>query len=291
MIQATMEEVQSKNREIYSQTAGAVWQLAVYDGLHEGWEFLNLGGRQMLDRIARSAGLTPGKRVLELCAGQAAPARYLARHYGCHVTAVEMNPGQVSAARARIAELDSRTAGLIELIEGDVLEYAPGSLNDLVFCMDSAMLIPDPRRLLGVAHNALLPGGTLELITIGAGAAVDDRIRSFAWDVDGMVSLLGMDEWIRLLESAGFTAVEGEDITPLAVEASRRLDVSLAENCDAITRTEGIETWQGWMNVGSVYLGAFMSNSLSYLRLRAARVYLKNKDGNRREEAKSAIRL
>src|SRR5690348_10000477 len=117
MIQTCRDEIIQKNREIYSETSSAVWQIAVYGGLHGGWEFLNLGGARALERIVHSAGHIAGKRVLELCAGQAAPARYLAQVYGCHVTAVEMNPGQVVNARARVAELDEGTAELIEIVE------------------------------------------------------------------------------------------------------------------------------------------------------------------------------
>ena len=45
-------EVLQKNREIYSETSSPVWYLAVYGPAHDGWEFINLGGRQVLDRLA-----------------------------------------------------------------------------------------------------------------------------------------------------------------------------------------------------------------------------------------------
>src|SRR5271165_472701 len=269
MIQTCQEEIVRKNREIYSETSSIVWQTAVYGGLHEGWEFLNLGGSRALEIIAESAGEIKGKCVLELCAGQAAPARYLASKYGCRVTAVEMNPGQVANARARVAELDEETAALVEIVEADVLSYEPARSYDVVFSMDSAMLIPDVPRLLEVSRQALRAGGRMELITIGAGPFVDEKTRAFAWDIDGMLSLLSMGEWVRLFQEAGFSAIGGEDITTLAIENSKKLDAALLENRDAIERAEGRETFLGWMNVGAAYLAAFSRGSLSYLHLSA----------------------
>ena len=110
----------------------------------------------------------------------------------------------------------------------------------------------------------------MELITIGAGPFVDEKTRAFAWDIDGMLSLLSIGEWVRLFEEAGFGAIGGEDITTLAIENSKKLDAALLENRDAIERAEGRETFLGWMNVGAAYLAAFSRGSLSYLHLSAA---------------------
>jgi cyclopropane fatty-acyl-phospholipid synthase-like methyltransferase len=270
MIQTCQEEIIRKNREIYSETSSMVWQVAVYGGLHGGWEFLNLGGSRALEIIAQSTGGIKGKRVLELCAGQAAPARYLAHKYGCRVTAVEMNPGQVANARARVAELDEETAALVEIVEADVLSYQPSDAFEVVFSMDSAMLIPDLPRLLEVSSRALRAGGRMELITIGAGPFMDEKTRAFAWDIDGMLSLLTMGEWVRLFEEAGFSAIRAEDITALAIENSKKLDAALLENREEIERAEGRETFLGWMNVGAAYLAAFSRGSLSYLHVSAS---------------------
>lgn len=271
MIQTCREQIAVKNREIYSETSSAVWRIAVYGGLHGGWEFLNLGGRGALERIAESARVAPGVRVLELCAGQAAPARYLAHHYGCRVTAVEINPGQVANARARLAELDPQTAALVDIVEADVLSYEPSTSYDLVFSMDSAMLIPDLPQLLEVSHRALRPGGRMELITIGAGPFIDDKTRSFAWEIDGMLSLFTMAEWMSMFEQTEFTAIRGEDITALAIANSKKLDAALLQNRDAIERAEGRESFLGWLNVGAVYLSAFSREHLSYLHLSASK--------------------
>jgi sarcosine/dimethylglycine N-methyltransferase len=60
------EEILLKN-QIYNHAADPLWRLAVYEPVHDGWEFTNMGGRQVLDFIGMQAGLDSGKEVLESC--------------------------------------------------------------------------------------------------------------------------------------------------------------------------------------------------------------------------------
>src|SRR5437667_4079033 len=138
---ATSDLIRQKNNELYDETSGRVWQLAVYDGLHDGWEFINLGGKQILRSMAARADLGPAKRVLELCCGQAATCRYLADTYGCEVTGVEMNPRQVEKARAHLSSAAPHVANRVEIVLDNVVDWRPRQLYDAVISIDSFVLI------------------------------------------------------------------------------------------------------------------------------------------------------
>jgi sarcosine/dimethylglycine N-methyltransferase len=257
-------EIARKNRELYDETSGPVWQLAVYEPVHGGWEFINLGGRAILDELAGRAGLGPGDSVVELCSGQGATCRYLAGRYGCDVTGVEMNPRQVERARRRLGEEAPGVAARVRFVESDVLAWRPERAFDAALSIDSMMLIGDVPGALANAHAALRPGGRLLVVTIAAGPRVDEELRRLAWETDGMISLLAAEEHARMMREAGFEGVETEDFTPLAVESSQKMAAALEGRRDELVRAEGEEGYRGWRELGLVYLDAFRDRKLTY---------------------------
>lgn len=257
-------EIARKNRELYDETSGPVWQLAVYGPVHDGWEFINLGGRVILDELGNRAGLGPGDAVVELCSGQGATCRYLAERFGCDVTGVEMNPRQVERARRRLAEGPAGAAARVRFVEADVLGWREPGAFDAAVSLDSMMLIGDVPRALANARASLRPGGRLMVVTIAAGPRLDEGLRRLAWETDGMVSLLAAEDYAGLFREAGFERVETVDFTPLAVESSLKMAEALEGRRDELVRAEGEEGYRGWRELGQVYLDAFRERKLTY---------------------------
>src|SRR5206468_362678 len=54
------------------------------------------GGLKAVDELARRAGITAASRVLDVCAGLAGPARFLASRRGCRVLALELHAGRAA---------------------------------------------------------------------------------------------------------------------------------------------------------------------------------------------------
>lgn len=257
-------EIIRKNRELYDETFSAVWQYAVYGALHGGWEFINLGGRRMLDEIARRTSLGPRGVVLELCSGQGAACRYLAEFYGCSVTGVEINSMQTARARALLQKSAPRVAERVRLVEGDVMQWRDPGSYDVVFSLDSMMLIPRLKSVFENAFDSLRERGMMAFATIVAGERADDRIRSFVWKNDGMINLLSHDEYEGLLLDAGFEQVESKDFTELSTCASETmrdaLEELINEGVDAVDIAEYVEG----LEVNDIYLSGFRSGKLGY---------------------------
>ena len=124
------------------------------------------GGLPVTIRLAELAGLAQPsradrrRRVLDVGGGLGGPARTLAAHYGCLVTALDLTPSYVEVA----AEL-TRRVGLADRVThlmGDALDlpFDDGSF-DIVWTQNSGMNIADKRRLYSGFHRVLRPGGML----------------------------------------------------------------------------------------------------------------------------------
>lgn len=267
----TRETLLRKNRELYDSTSDPMWRIVAYEPLHAGWEFINLGGCWLLDETARRAPLTAASRVLDLCCGQGAAARYLADRTGCAVVGLDLNAAQIRAARARLLQPSRFRTLRVSYFQADALEWRDAIAYDTVICLDALMLIPDANALLETARAALRPGGMLTLSTIGAGTALDDRLRRFAWEVDGMATLPATRELDSALAAAGFSRIEVEDITPRAIAASETMRAALDGSRSLLVASHGERAWAGWYQTNDVYLGAFASGALRYLFATALR--------------------
>jgi SAM-dependent methyltransferase len=249
-----------QNRELYDDTFGRVWKEAIFDGLHQGREFINLGGAPLLRAIAGRLRLTSASRVLELCSGPGAVAVHLASLYQCSVTGIDINPKQVAHARAISRRLAGRTSRLT-FINADACAWRSRSRYDAVVSVDGFMLLPSPAAALQVAYDSLLDGGRVCVATLAAGRRLDESTRRFAAELDGMVNLRSQREYERLMRAAGLSGVRVVDLTPMAVRASVKM----------LRCLERVDAGDGWIRVSQRYLDAFLDDRLRYLLVSGSR--------------------
>lgn len=267
--QVSDAELLEKNR-IYDTASDDIWRRVVYDPVHDGWEFTNMGGSHVLDCVGRLAETSPGRRVVELCSGLGDTCRYLARKFDCHVTGVELNQRQIERAREKVAE-DAAVAGRIDFVESDVRSWEPAQPFDVAFSLDSLMLVKDVEGLLPKVHSALRPGGAVALAEMTAGPKVTDELLKFVWELDGMITVPTPDEYVAMLEGAGFSDVVVCDLTGLAADCFARMSGALREQQDALLKTVGAAEHEGWIKLTDFYYRCFLDGRFTYSLVTARR--------------------
>lgn len=189
-------------------------ELAATDQFHGG-------GLSMTIRLAELAGLAqPGgadqtRRVLDVGGGLGGPARTLAAHYGCVVTALDLTRSyvEVAAELTRRVGLEDRVTHLV----GDALDlpFTDGSF-DIVWTQNSGMNIADKRRLYAGFHRVLRPGGTLAFQEPMAGELQPLHYPVMWAETPSMSHLVQPDEVRGILEALGFEAREWKSVTDVA---------------------------------------------------------------------------
>lgn len=170
------------------------------------------GGVAAVATLARLAGVGPGTRVLDVCAGLGGPARFLAARRGCRVVAVELH-----ARRAAGAARLTRAVGLgsrVRVARGDAtaLPLARGSF-DACLLEEGLLHVEDKAAALRECHRVLVPGGRLAFTDwiarprLGHG----ERARLRAWMA--ATTLPTLDGYRDLLGRAGFGAIETEEVS------------------------------------------------------------------------------
>lgn len=269
MLQVTDAEVAAKNR-IYDGAATDLWRLLVYEPVHSGWAFANIGGAQALDAIARVSRLSVRSRVLELCCGIGDTCRYIAERTGATVVGVDINASQISAARSRF-EARPLARGRVELVHADVRSFEADQPFDLVYAMDSLVLVPDLACMLARARQLVRPGGWFAAAEVMAGPRLTSRFRQYVWDEDGFINLLQPSAYAALIEGAGFagatTALHNHD----AARCFQTIWRETGRHREQIIAACGGRAYDEWRRLAAIYARAFRERWLSYVWLHARR--------------------
>src|SRR5258705_6651148 len=120
------------------------------------------GGLEAVEALGRRAGIDASSRVLDVCAGLAGPARFMARRWGARVTGVDLNPDRAAGARRLSAAVG--LDALVRMVRGDaqVLPFR-GQAFTAVVSQEGLLHVPDKATTLAECRRVLLPGGRLAL--------------------------------------------------------------------------------------------------------------------------------
>jgi ubiquinone/menaquinone biosynthesis C-methylase UbiE len=177
------------------------------------------GQRPATIRLAELVGFTGTERVLDVGSGLGGPSRYLAWHYGCRVSGVDL-----TAEFVRIAETLTRLTGLVGRVDyrqGSALDLPFEDVSfDVVWSQNVAMNIADRDRLYAEMHRVLKPGGKLGLQEIAAGPGGPPHY-PVQWARTPDISFLYSQQATRAkLEMAGFRVLVWQDTTATALASA-----------------------------------------------------------------------
>jgi len=170
------------------------------------------GGLAAVDELARRAGITARSRVLDVCAGLAGPARFLASRRGCRVVALELHAGRAAGA-ARLSRLVGLGARVL-VVRGDatVLPFAEHAFDACV-SQEALLHIADKLTVLEGCRRALVPGGRLAFTDWIARPGLGERERGRLREWMAATTVQSLQSYRALLGRAGFVAVEAEDLS------------------------------------------------------------------------------
>ena len=179
------------------------------------------GGLEAVEALARRARIDAASRVLDVCAGLAGPARFIARRWGARVTGLDLNPERAAGARRLTARVG--LGRLVRMVRGDAesLPFGPAAFTAVV-SQEGLLHVPDKGRVLAECRRVLLPGGRIAFSDWIATARLDDGERRRLEEWMAAVTLQSIEGYKSLLARAGFGAIEAEDLSAEWVGILRR---------------------------------------------------------------------
>lgn len=199
------------------------------------------GGLAANAALADAAGMKPGDRVADFCAGLGGPARWWAHVRGVHVTGVDLSPDRVAGARALTALVG--LSDRVEVIEGSVAAAPlPDAAFDAVVSQEALLHVPPRAAALAEAFRVLKPGGRLALTDVVARGALAKADAELIERGLQMVALFSPDDYRAALAAAGFVEIETVDLTAAWAEILKErlaMYLALREETAAAGRPQG----------------------------------------------------
>ena len=162
----TYSEVVETARSYYNSDDADNFYFHVWGGedIHIGLyarpdEAIGDASRRTVERMASLVkGLGPQSRVLDMGAGYGGAARYLAKTFGCRVTA--LNLSEKENERNREMSREQGLDHLIEVVDGSFEAVPTGDAAfDLVWSQDAILHSGYRERVIGEMARVLRPGG------------------------------------------------------------------------------------------------------------------------------------
>jgi SAM-dependent methyltransferase len=204
---AALRAVQSEDAPVTPDTLAAV------DHFHRR-------GLAATRELATLLGPRPGEHVLDIGCGIGGPARWVAAHFGCQVTGVDLTPEYCRAAE--VLNVMTGMVNQVRILEGDAIALPFDDAGfDQAYSHSVAMNVADKIGFYREVHRVLKPGGRFALSLIGAGPAGTPHMPA-PWAEEPASSFLSSpDQTQRELIAAGFEIVSFQDITAEAVAQQR----------------------------------------------------------------------
>ena len=171
--------------------------------------------------LAKSIGLRPGMRVLDVGCGVGGPMRLVAKQFGAHLVGLNNNAYQLGKCEAynRAAGLQHQT----EILQGDFMQIpATAASFDAAYQIEATAHAPDKEGAFAEIWRVLRPGGTFggyEWCMTPRYNAEDPDHQAIKKDIEtgnGLPDIALFDDVLRALQNVGFEVIESFDAADAA---------------------------------------------------------------------------
>lgn len=115
---------------------------------------------QLIEHLARVAGISPGSRILDVGCGFGASSIYLTKNYNAEATGITISPVQVEIANQ--ASVAQKANAKFLLMDAQAMNFDHSF--DVVWSVESISHYQDREKFFASAAKLLKPGGTLAII-------------------------------------------------------------------------------------------------------------------------------
>lgn len=162
------------------------------------------GGFALTKEIVRNLSIQESDRILDAGCGTGQTAAFLARTYGCHVTALDQHPVMIDKARKRLMN-----EGLsVDLVEGKIESSSlrAGSFDWII--AESVTIFTAIQQTVHQYARLLRRGGTLLDLEMSTAASFSGNEMKRFQEVYGIDHIPEVEEWGNICREAGFQTVE-----------------------------------------------------------------------------------
>ena len=177
----------------------------------------HIGGRQASEEFIDQLELSVNNHVLDVGCGIGGTSRFVASHFGCRVTGIDLTPEFVSTGQSLCDWVG--LAGQVKLTQGDATEMPFNDESfDAAFMLHVGMNIANKNGLFAEVYRLIKPGAVFGVYDV---MQTSDEALTYPvpWSTTSDTSALATQEqYIEALGQAGFDIIKIRDRREFAAE-------------------------------------------------------------------------
>ncbi|MFD3445688.1 class I SAM-dependent methyltransferase [Microbacteriaceae bacterium 4G12] len=161
------------------------------------------GGFMLTKQTLQSVYISPSTRVLDVGCGTGRTAVYIAKLYGCPVTALDNHRFMLEKAQKHI----QREGVPVRLVEGNVEQLPFHSDSFDIALSESVLIFTDSTKALQELYRVLSHTGKAIIIEMTVERLLHPKEKEEIQGVYGVQDILTERQWVEKLYQAGFSRV------------------------------------------------------------------------------------
>ena len=262
------ESVVSSTKAYYDGPADQIYRTIWGDNLHLGVPCGNdcphpEAMEHTNEIMAKAVDLKPETKVLDLGCGYGSTARFLAAHYGCHVTGTNISEKELELGRERALEEGLEELVVFEYGDFHDLKYDDNSF-DVVWSQESFLHGADKSRILAECQKVLVPGGTLVFTDILVRSGTPDSDRERIYDRVKSPDMWDFGDYRQALETLNLKVTLEEDWSNHVARSYGWVRDQVLANRGELLKLVDAETIDGTVNALSFWVDAAQANKIGW---------------------------
>ena len=216
------------------------------------------GGKRTIRRIARSLGVGPDTKVLEIGSNTGFTSIELVKITGCSAVGIDVNESAVAAARENAANLAGDLSERIVFHVADARDLPfPSTQFDLIICGGANTFIQERDQAFAEYHRVLRPYGFVSITNLYYDTEPAAELSADLSDILGFeVPAHGLTDWLRILSPDGWELYD-VSTTKLTARPTHVIDEYVDTLCNYrladVPQAERAKITQQWRHVMHVF--------------------------------------
>ena len=118
----------------------------------------HMGGQKATRELVESCHIDQNKSLLVIGCGIGSSLVYIAKHFGCQITAIDISEGMIAKAKERIKKHGLEGKIIIKVADAQKLPFENNSF-DAVICESVIAFLPDKQKGMKEFFRVTQPGG------------------------------------------------------------------------------------------------------------------------------------
>ena len=181
------------------------------------------GGLKLTQQLAGQLLIGRDSQVLDIASGRGTSSMFLAEHYGCHVTALDLAQDNLNDTLQNAKQKNLSSQVTTVQASADKLPFQD-DFFDAIICECALCLFSEPEKALREMKRVLKPKGRLGVSDIYLNQKIPEELNTLLSQVMCISGALSINGYQQLMTDAGFNQIKNRSVDWAIVDMIEKIE-------------------------------------------------------------------